>query len=250
MSGPRRIGVVIPMRDEREAVRPLLEKFAALIESSPDDYRIVVVDGASRDGTADEVRRFAGRLPIEVIVLVDDAGLGGALETGLRTLVADAGITAIVTMDGDDSHDPHAIPALVERLDQGFDVVIASRFVAGGQEVGVAPHRRVLSHAASRLLHGLFPMGEVRDYSSGFRAYRPAALVRVRTANGWLVEERGFACMLELLLKLRRGGARAAEVPLVLRYDLKRGRSKMQIAPTVVRYLKLMRENVAFRAVR
>ncbi|MBA3583190.1 MAG: glycosyltransferase [Gemmatimonadetes bacterium] len=234
----RRVAIVVPVRNERDAVEPLFGKFAAALTEIGDGVTIFVVDGLSTDGTLDEVRRVAARLPVEIVRLKENVGLGGAIDVGLRKGLALA--DAIVTLDGDDSHDPRAIPALLTRLDEGYDVVVASRFAPGGKEVGVAPHRRLMSHAAGALLRLLFPMGEVRDYSSGFRAYRSSALERVRDAYGGLVDEQGFSCMLELLLRLRSQGARAAEVPLVLRYDLKRSESKMEVGRTILRYFRLI----------
>jgi dolichol-phosphate mannosyltransferase len=228
------------MRNERMSVQPLFEKFVAAAREWPGSYRIIVVDGNSSDGTPDRVRAFAGRLPIEMVELDEDVGLGGALEAGLQRALAQADV--VVTMDGDDSHDPGTIPALLARLDEGYDVVVASRFAPGGEEVGVAGHRKVLSHAASAILRLLFPVGTVQDYSSGFRAYRADALQSI-ARQGRLVSETGFACMLDILLRLRAGGSRAAEVPLVLRYDLKPSESKMNVPRTVLRYLVLIARN-------
>lgn len=229
------LSIVIPVRNERESMPPLLEKFAAAMRGFSRPYRIIVVDGVSTDGTPDVVREFADRLPIEVIALPENLGLGGALEQGLLRAMTQSDV--VVTMDGDDSHDPATIHSMLTKLEQGYDLVVASRFEPGGQEVGVASYRKVMSHAASALLRFLFPVGTVKDYSSGFRAYRTDALQLVQRRFGRLVGERGFSCMMELLLKLRVMGVRATEVPLVLRYDLKRSESKMNIGHTIVRYL-------------
>ncbi|HWC05763.1 MAG TPA: glycosyltransferase family 2 protein [Gemmatimonadota bacterium] len=239
MSRGARIAVVIPMRDEREAVGPLFVKLAAVFAELP-GMRAIVVDGGSTDGTRDEVRRHGAGLPVGILELDRGLGLGDALEAGLRHVLATSDV--VVTLDGDDSHDPRTIPALVARLEEGYDVVVASRFASGGAEIGVAPHRRALSHVASAVLRSLFPMGEVRDYSSGFRAYRTRALEAL-AAGGRLVGETGFSCMLDLLLRLRARGFRAAEVPLVLRYDLKASASKMDVPGTVLRYLVLIGRN-------
>lgn len=237
------LSIVIPVRNERKSLPPLLDKFIVAEPRFPRPYRILVVDGVSTDGTPDVVRAYADRLPLEVLALSENLGLGGALEVGLLRALQRPGV--VVTMDGDDSHDPATIPALLAKLAQGYDVVVASRFEPGGEEVGVARHRKVLSHAASGLLRLLFPVGTIKDYSSGFRAYRTDALERVREYAGRLVQERGFSCMMELLLSLRAAGARAAEVPLVLRYDLKRSESKMDVGHTIVRYLLVMGKHLS-----
>ena len=236
-----RLAIVIPMRDERLSVQPLFERFVAAAAHWNYPYQILVVDGQSSDGTTEEIRKFASRLPIEIIELTENIGLGGALEIGLQRALSVADV--VVTMDGDDSHDPHTIPALLERLNEGYDVVVASRFAPGGKEIGVAAHRKLLSHAASGFLRTLFPVGTVQDYSSGFRAYRVEAL-RQLAGQGRLVREAGFACMLDLLLRLRAQGCRAAEVALVLRYDLKPSASKMDVPRTVMRYLALIARNL------
>lgn len=234
--------VVIPVRNEREAIAPLFARFEAVAEQLPAGWRLLLVDGVSSDGTPDVAESWSNRLPVQVIRLTENLGLGGALEAGLLRAVEQSDV--IVTMDGDDSHDPDTIPSMLAKIEEGADLVIASRFEPGGEEIGVAGYRKVLSHAASGLLKFLFPVGEAKDYSSGFRAYRTAALKTVADAHGRLVEESGFSCMMELLLKLRSVGADVREVPLVLRYDLKPTESKMDIGHTIGRYVVVIGRNL------
>ena len=147
----------------------------------------------------------------------------------------------VVAMDADNTHSPALIPALLERIEEGHDVVIASRYAPGGAEVGLSWRRRLMSRAASALLARFFPIPGVRDYTCGYRAYRVSALQRgVGRFGDHLIEEAGFTCMAELLVKLAAAGCRVAEVPLVLRYDLKAGASKMRVARTVLRYGRLI----------
>jgi dolichol-phosphate mannosyltransferase len=119
-------------------------------------------------------------------------------------------------------------------------VVIASRYVKGGDEVGLTPLRKVLSRGASTLLTLTVPVRGARDYTCGFRVYRAATLRRAAAQWGdHLIEESGFTCMAEVLLKLGRGGARVLEWPLILRYDFKEGASKMKIMRTITRYFAM-----------
>lgn len=237
-----RLTVVIPVRNEREAIGPLFSRFELIAPQLPDGWRLLLVDGRSSDGTPELAEEWADRLPVRVIRLTENLGLGGALETGLLEAMEES--DWIVTMDGDDSHDPGTIPSMLATIEAGADLVIASRFEPGGEEIGVAGHRKALSHAASGLLRTLFPVGAAKDYSSGFRAYRVSALSAVEDSHGRLVEESGFSCMMELLLKLRAVGADVREVPLVLRYDLKPTESKMDIGHTVARYLVVIGRNL------
>jgi dolichol-phosphate mannosyltransferase len=242
LSATYHTAIVIPVLNESEAIEPLFQKLVALVEAQRGGYRVVVVDGGSTDGTLPQVVEFQGRVPLEIVTLEPGLGLGDALDAGLARAIDGADI--VVTMDGDNSHDPSLIVDMVERIRAGSDLVVASRFAPGGAEIGVAPHRRLLSHAASRFLRMVLPFPPVRDYSSGFRAYRANTLSDVRSAGPRFVAESGFACMLELLLELRANGARPDEVPLVLRYDHKASDSKMDVLPTVMRYLSLVSRHV------
>jgi len=237
-----RLTVVIPVRNERQAIPPLFARFEAVAPQLPVGWQLLLVDGVSSDGTPEAAENWSDRLPVRVTRLLENRGLGGALEAGL--LEAMEASDVIVTMDGDDSHDPDTILSMLTKVEEGADLVIASRFEPGGEEIGVAGHRKVLSHAASGLLRTLFPVGEAKDYSSGFRAYRTAALLSVADAHGRLVEESGFACMMELLLKLRSVGADVREVPLVLRYDLRPTESKMDVGHTIGRYVVVIGRNL------
>ena len=230
-----KITLLLPAYNEEQDLPPLLERAGRALEGRA-DYRILVVDDGSKDGTAAAVRAAAQKLPITLIQHPRNMGLGAAMRTGLKA--ASKGEGAVVTMDADNSHDPELIHELVARLEQGYDVVIASRFQPGGQELGVPARRKLLSHTASSALRVLIRYPGVRDYTCGFRAYRVETLRNLieRFGDGFL-RENGFSCMLELLLNLRSLRARASEVPLVLRYDLKTGASKMRVFRTVRRYV-------------
>jgi dolichol-phosphate mannosyltransferase len=87
-----------------------------------------------------------------------------------------------------------------------------------------------------------FPIRGAKDYTCGYRLYSGRILRKAGEIYGEnLVEEPNFVCMVEILIKLARTGASIGEVPLVLRYDLKAGASKMKIGRTIVRYLGLIR---------
>jgi len=229
-----KVTLLLPAYNEAEDLPPLLERAGAALEGRA-DYRILVVDDGSQDGTADAVSEAAKRLPITLVQHPRNMGLGAAMRTGLKAAAQGEGV--VVTMDADNSHDPELIHALVERLQEGYDVVIASRFQPGGQELGVPAHRRLLSHTAGAVLRIVIRYPGVKDYTCGFRVYRVETLRRlIETYGDGFLRENGFSCMLELLLNLRSLKVPASEVALVLRYDLKTGASKMRVFRTVWRY--------------
>jgi len=237
--------LALPAYNEERSLPALLTRcvpVAQALEAEGRAFRVIVVDDGSKDETIAKAMAFSDRLAIEVVPHVVNKGLGAALRTciasGLERATDD---DAVATMDADNTHDPALLPAMWRQLDaQAGDVVIASRYTPGGDEVGLSPLRKVLSRGASFLLTITVPVRGARDYTCGFRAYRVTTLRRA--ANAWrenLIEESGFTCMAEILLKLGRGGARVLEHPLVLRYDLKEGASKMKVLRTITRYFAL-----------
>jgi dolichol-phosphate mannosyltransferase len=113
--------------------------------------------------------------------------------------------------------------------------------VAGGDDSTAPPLRRLLSLGASTLFHRTLRLEGVRDFTSGFRAYRVSLLARASTHWGErLIEEQGFACMVELLLKLRHCRPVITEIPLRLHYDRKQGPSKLRLGRTIAQYVKLL----------
>lgn len=239
--------LTLPAYNEERSLPALLERCVPLardLDAMGERLRVLVVDDGSRDGTIAAARTFEGRLGIEVVPHVVNRGLGAALRTGIAAALERASDDDLIaTMDADNTHDPALIPELHRRMrEKSADVVIASRYAPGGAEVGLTSLRRVLSRGASFLLTVMTPVAGARDYTCGFRLYRASTLRRA--ARAWddaLIEEAGFTCMAELLLKLGRGGARVAESPLVLRYDLKEGASKMKMMRTISRYFALIR---------
>ncbi len=242
MPAARTIYVVLPAYNERAAIAAVLEALAQTSRRLGEPFHAIVVDDGSRDGTADLVRSRAPLLPLTLVVHPENQGLGAAIRDGLLTaveLAADADV--VVTMDADDTHAPTAIASMIARIDGGCDVVIASRYRPGAASVGVPAARRLLSFAASLLLRLLFPTPGVRDFTCGYRAYRASVLRRaVALYRREFVTQEGFQCMVDILLKLRRMKLRFGEVPLVLRYDRKSGKSKMKVARTIYRTLQLV----------
>lgn len=234
--------ITLPAFNEEHTLPPLLDRIREAMEENRIEYRVIVVNDGSTDETARVVEALCDSMPISVVEHEQNRGLGETIRTGLiSALEAASERDIIVTMDSDNTHTPGLIAAMVRGIREGNDVVIASRFRQGSHIRGVPAHRRLLSRVGSTLFRLTFPTHGVRDFTSGYRAYR-ASVVRkaFATYGGEFVAESGFACMVDILLKLRRLDAIMSEVPLILRYDLKFGVSKMLVLRTAVDTLKLL----------
>ncbi len=243
VAGARRtVHLVLPAFNEAANIGTVLASLQRAGGEAGLEFRAIVVDDGSSDGTADVVHRHEGSMPAILIEHPGNLGLGAAIRSGLLKAVdASADEDVIVTMDADDTHTPAAIREMIARIDSGADVVVASRYRAGSLVVGLSAYRRFLSLAASLLFRVVFPTAGVRDFTCGYRAYRATVLKEAfRRYRQEFIDEEGFQCMVDILLKLRRMNLVFAEVPLVLRYDLKAGKSKMKVARTIVKTIALL----------
>lgn len=237
-----RAHVVLPAYNEEAAIGRVLDRIDETLRAAGIGHEIIVVDDGSRDGTARAVEERAARGTVRLERHATNLGLGPTLRDGLLAAArAAADGDVVVTLDADDTQPPELIPAMMERIAAGADVVIASRYEDGARTLGVPWHRRALSRAGSLLFRMALPIPGVRDFTCGYRAYRASVLKAAIQAYGdRFVDQQGFQSMVDVLLKLRGRGLTFAEVPLVLRYDVKHGASKMNVASTIVRTLMLV----------
>jgi dolichol-phosphate mannosyltransferase len=209
--------VVIPTYNEVDNIVPLargvLEQDASL--------EVLVVDDASPDGTGEAVREAGRTEPrLRLLARPGKLGLGSAYLAGFRYGL-DHGYDAVGTMDGDGSHAPRFLPAMLAAA-RDADLVIGSRYVPGGGIRNWPPHRRALSAFANlytRVLLGL----AVRDCTSGYRLYQRRVLERL---NPFGLRSTGYSFLEEMLHRTVRAGFDVAEVPILFE-DRHAGTSKI-----------------------
>ena len=237
------IFVVLPALNEARTIERTVRRLAETASGESRSYHVVLVDDGSTDGTAERAQAGAGSVvPITVLRHEENLGLGAGIRTGLYWCLdhgSDADVVAM--MDADDTQPPELLPRMVEGIERGYDVVIASRYQPGAVVQGVPPVRRLLSSAGRRLFRFAFPIRGVRDYTCGYRAYAVPALRRARVVYGdELVTQHGFEATVDLLLRLRQVGITAGEVPLALDYRERAGQSKMRVWRTIASSLWLL----------
>ena len=236
------VAVVLPAYNEEANLPGLFSGVASQLEGKRFQYLVVVVDDGSGDRTPEVLCEWSPRIPLLHYRHERNLGLGPTIRDCLKhACAALAPGDIVVSMDADETHNPDLIPGMVVRIQAGDDIVIASRYRPGARVCGLAWYRTWISWAASILFRIVFPIPGVRDYTCGFRAYRVSLLRRAFDDYGEsFVDQQGFQCMADILLKLRRYRPSIGELPFVLRYDRKAGSSKMKLGRTTWSTLRLM----------
>ncbi len=235
------IWVLLPAYNEEDSLPKLLPKINRALRSHNQPYRVVVVDDGSVDRTPDLLEEYAQVLPLSIITHPINRGLGETERDGFEYVAAHCDPSdVIVRVEGDDTHEPEYIFSLLEKLEEGFDVVNTSRFQPGGDQLGVDGYRALISRAANMFMQVVFRIPGTRDYSCGYRVYRGRVIQdAIRIYGNHFIQLRGlgFTSTLEMIVKLHLLGCRFAEVPFVLRYDQKKSSSKMVSSITTLGYL-------------
>jgi dolichol-phosphate mannosyltransferase len=192
---------------------------------------ILVVDDGSTDGTRAAFERIGRRhgsatLRLRVVAHEQNRGLGAALRTGFAHATGEV----VVTTDADGTYRFSEIPALLDRLQAGVDIVTASPYHPDGAVAGVPPHRLVLSRASSWIYRRVAG-GEIHTYTALFRVYRRHVLETVPFTSD------GFLAGTEILVNALRAGSRAVEYPTVL-HARTFGTSKAKLWQTIKAHLR------------
>ncbi len=232
---------VLPAYNEEESLPNLLNRIGKLNLEHDTKIKVVVVNDGSSDNTAEVTANGSDNLQLTIVNHEKNMGLGPAVQTGIKEALSIANDNDIVViMDADDTHDVTLLDEMINRIESGADITIASRFVNGGDDASAPMFRRMLSRGASVIFKTILPLNSINDFTSGYRGYRVGLLRKASIHYGeTLVNEQGFACMVELLLKLRHWTPNIIEIPFELRYDRKLGASKLKLFKTIFQYIKL-----------
>ena len=225
-SRSERVCFVIPTYNEALNISSLLARLTQLYGGT--DVAFLVVDDESPDGTARLVREFASGTDGRVCLLEGKRrGLGDAYVRGITHAMDVLGADVVVQMDADFSHDPADAGRLLERVADGADVAIGSRYVAGGSlDERWNLRRRLLSRWGNRLARWIGGLRGFSDCTAGFKAIRTEKL---REAGLRDIRARGYVFQVELLHRLISCGARVVEEPIHFR-DRERGETKLGVA--------------------
>jgi dolichol-phosphate mannosyltransferase len=201
-----RLLVSLATYNERENL-PIL--VAEIFKFAPEAH-ILVIDDNSPDGTGWLADKLAAADPrVRVLHRPGKLGLGTALLAAMRHAM-DGGYDLLLNLDGDLSHPPRYIPAILAGM-EGRDVMIGSRYVPGGGTENWPAARQFISKSVNLMVRTLFRL-PVRDASGAFRCYRVSLLRKTRLEN---LRSRGYSCQQEVLFRCHQAGARIGETPIV-----------------------------------
>jgi dolichol-phosphate mannosyltransferase len=220
MTTPPRVLVVTPTYNERENLPVLVRQVIARGQH----FSVLVVDDASPDGTGAVADALAAEFPGRVAVMhrTGKRGLGRSYVDALSQAVT-MDVDIVCQMDADYSHDPQYLPDLVRGVtDEGFDLVIGSRYLHGVSVVNWPLSRLILSTFANRYVRGITGL-PARDCTSGYRCWRREALARLPLRR--FVSD-GYAFLVEMLYEAMGAGCRIGEVPIIY-VERREGQSKM-----------------------
>ena len=229
------------MYNEEENVEVLIK---LIEEQGPKNYKIIVVNDGSTDDTLHILERLSKSYPIMIVNHVKNQGLSVTMKDVFLAGIKYAKPGDIfITLDGDMSQNPKFAHIMVNCIiNENYDLVIASRFVKGSKVYGVTFFRKILSWGIKVLFIGL----GVKDKTCGFRAYRFYIINQLvnHYGNNNFITSKGFEVQIELLIKLRKiTTLKLKEIPFDLRYDLKKGKSKLKLFRTIKLYLILINTN-------
>jgi dolichol-phosphate mannosyltransferase len=217
MTTGRRALICLPTYDERENLGPMIEAILAAVPQ----VDVLVIDDNSPDGTGQLADQIAAREPrVQVLHRAGKEGLGRAYLAGFAwALARDYGL--ILEMDCDFSHDPKYLPAMLAAATEA-DLVLGSRYVAGGGTVNWGVLRKLISRGGSLYARTILGL-TVRDLTGGFKCFRREVLEGIDLPT---VECTGYAFQIELTYRAARRGFKVRELPIVFA-DRRVGLSKM-----------------------
>lgn len=239
--------IIVPVYNESRSIYDLLGIYTQVLPGLGLFHQLLVIYDCSQDDSPYWIDRAAcgcAALNLECLRHKPNKGLHGVLNTSLGWLAGCLGENnLLVTMDGDNAHNPWLIPDIMRKVRQGADIIVASLYCEGSRIYGLTRGRRVLSYVAGWLYWLSWRLSGVKDYTFLYRMYRGAVLLPLLHESGpSYLRQLGFTCSSELLRRVAGPATACFEVPIILRYANKMGASNMRVLRTVLKTLRMLEQ--------
>lgn len=210
--------VVIPTYNEKDNIEDIIKEIFKYLPSA----NILIVDDNSPDGTAEIVKKIMKRdKRVNLILKEKKEGLGRAYKTGFKGGI-EKKYDVIIQMDADFSHDPKVLPRFIEEIEEGYDVIIGSRYRDGVSVVNWPIKRLLISYFANvyaRIMTGV----PIRDLTGGFKAWKREVLENLPWKK---INAEGYGFQIETTFYAKKKGFKIKEIPIIF-IERRVGVSKM-----------------------
>lgn len=199
-------------------------------------YEIVVIDDGSIDGTFENCQKFFPE--IKVIKHINNKGIGGVFKSIISYLIYVENNSNFIIMEADGTSNSYLLPNIIEKLENKYDIVIASRYKNGGKYKNFPFKRKILSKTANNLFSLIFFGLGVRDFTIFFRGYKTSIVKQTyKKYKEDFITSKGFCSNIEFLIKIIKGNnLEIFEIPFEYDYKKKKGKSKLKILKNLKEY--------------
>ena len=233
---------LIPVFNEEKNIQNLFLDLSKVLPEHEKQY--VFSDDGSTDKSIEEINRCFSQLKFTILSDGKNHGPGKAFNVGFEWIIKNSASEqdSVVTLEADNTSDLTVLPHLICLNKLGYSLVLASVYAQGGGFDRTSFFRKFISYVANLFFRFLFDV-KVLTLSSFYRCYDINLLKKIYArTNGQIIREPGFICMLEILLKAIRIGAKIIEVPVILQSSKRVGKSKMNLMKTTFTYLRFLIE--------
>ena len=234
------IFILLPAYNESKNLKIIFKKIKKYFRNKS-ELKVILVDDCSKDNTKDLIKKDHG-FKIVYLKHKNNMGLSITMETGLKKIKKIAKKNDyVITLDSDNTHPISLMPKMIKKLNEGNDIVIASRFVQGSKVNGLVYWRSLMSIGAKYLFKIMYPFKNLNDYTCNYRAYTFECLSKIFKNNRFFKnEDFNIAAKILLFLIKNKKNLKLVELPFTLSYDYKIGQSKMNILKTIFLTLRLI----------
>ncbi len=221
-----KVVIIIPTYNEKGNIEKLITTLEEEIfpQIKNHEMSILVADDNSPDGTADEVKKLMKKWKNLSLNTGERKGLGAAYVRAMSYAIDNLGAQAMFEMDADLSHDPKKVPVFLKKFDEGFDMVVGTRYSEGGSIPPNWPlQRKLFSIVGNLTVRTILMRFGIHDWTGGFRVLRREVFLKEKEE---LTSFKGYTFQVSFLHKAARDGFKIGEVPINFT-DRTLGRSKI-----------------------
>lgn len=226
-----KLSIVTPVHNEEGNLVPLMDDLLKLRNDKKLECEIVIVDDNSSDSTGKIADEFSKKFSDIAVIhrKKGNNGMGFALIDGTKKAKGEV----IIWVMGDRSDDIQTIPLIGEKIDDGFDMVLGSRYMKGGSRGDLGPFKALMSSGYTTIARIIFGIS-VHDITNAFRGFRKEVFDNIVPESG------DFAISPEFSLKSHMKGYNVGEVPTIY-FNRKAGKTKFNMLRMGLRYISLFK---------